>query len=77
MPHSRTPPPREPGDDDPARKIEHDSGLSGAVQQQGGAALANIGKKRPIDQLGEGSDEALQGERRDRHGIDESTDGED
>ncbi len=31
------------------RKIEFDSGLSPAVEQQGGAALANIGKRRASD----------------------------
>lgn len=72
------PPIREPGSDipEPAEGIDHDSGLSGGIQQQGGAALANIGEKRGFDSIKEGSDETFGGERRDRHGVDESTDGE-
>lgn len=61
---------------EPRGGIDSDSGLSGGIQQQGGAALANIGEKRGFDQVGEGSDETFGGERRDRAGVDESTDGE-
>ena len=44
-------------DTDPAeaeeaeRQIDSDSGLSPAIEQQGGAALANIGKPRAADRL--------------------------
>ena len=44
-------------DTDPAnveraeRRIDSDSGLSPAVEQQGGAALANIGSRRGADRL--------------------------
>lgn len=33
------------------REIDSDSGLSPAIEQQGGAALANIGKRRASDSL--------------------------
>jgi len=33
------------------RRIDSDSGLSPAIEQQGGAALANIGKPRAADRL--------------------------
>lgn len=33
------------------RKVDSDSGLSPAIEQQGGAALANIGKRRAADNL--------------------------
>lgn len=44
-------------DTDPAdveqaeRRIDSDSGLSPAIEQQGGAALANIGQRRGADRL--------------------------
>ena len=33
------------------RKVDSDPGLSPAIEQQGGAALANIGKRRAADSL--------------------------
>lgn len=33
------------------RRVDSDSGLSPAIEQQGGAALANIGKRRASDSL--------------------------
>lgn len=42
--------PPEPGSDDRSpRQVDADSGLSPAIQQQGGAALAGVGRRRGSD----------------------------